>query len=267
MQISAINSFITSWLGRMVLRIALTSVKRIAHARTRAMSRADSPSNVLTALYQEEGTQCQFSSGHSTTTDCGGIPDIILADSTFRTLFVRRLELSGIIKLDFEVKSVYKVLKFRYLDWISSTGQASNTSIDSLQVKSTRKLRYLQKRVSRAPKSFLGIIGITRRWIKNFAELARPLYRLTGKAECLDGANEISERDTAAAQAAQAAQAPQAQNAPQQRQDIEPYQHSRYSDVLAFEPIYQSMARDKPEGMATGMMNLVLNHYSGFLGI
>lgn len=35
-------------------------------------------SNVLTALYQEEGIQCQFSSGHSTTTDCGVIPDIIL---------------------------------------------------------------------------------------------------------------------------------------------------------------------------------------------
>ena len=30
-------------------------------------------------------------------------------------------------------------------------------------------------------RAFLGIVGITRRWIKNFAEIARPLSRLTGK--------------------------------------------------------------------------------------
>jgi hypothetical protein len=30
-------------------------------------------------------------------------------------------------------------------------------------------------------RSFLGVVGITRRWVKNFAEIARPLARLTGK--------------------------------------------------------------------------------------
>ena len=32
-------------------------------------------------------------------------------------------------------------------------------------------------------RAFLGTVGITRRWIKNFAEIARPLSRLTGKVE------------------------------------------------------------------------------------
>ena len=32
-----------------------------------------------------------------------------------------------------------------------------------------------------AVRAFLGTIGITRRWVKNFAELSRPLTRLTGK--------------------------------------------------------------------------------------
>ena len=32
-------------------------------------------------------------------------------------------------------------------------------------------------------RAFLGVIGITRRWVKNFAELARPLNRLTGKVD------------------------------------------------------------------------------------
>ena len=32
-------------------------------------------------------------------------------------------------------------------------------------------------------RSFLGVVGITRRWVKNFAELARPLTRLTGKID------------------------------------------------------------------------------------
>lgn len=32
-------------------------------------------------------------------------------------------------------------------------------------------------------RAFLGTVGITRRWIKNFAELARPLSRLTGKVD------------------------------------------------------------------------------------
>ena len=32
-------------------------------------------------------------------------------------------------------------------------------------------------------RAFLGVVGITRRWVKNFAELARPLSRLTGKVE------------------------------------------------------------------------------------
>lgn len=32
-------------------------------------------------------------------------------------------------------------------------------------------------------RAFLGTIGITRRWVKNFTELARPLNRLTGKVE------------------------------------------------------------------------------------
>ena len=32
-------------------------------------------------------------------------------------------------------------------------------------------------------RAFLGTVGITRRWIKNFAELARPLLRLTGKVD------------------------------------------------------------------------------------
>ena len=30
-------------------------------------------------------------------------------------------------------------------------------------------------------RAFLGVIGIKKRWVKNFAELARPLTRLTGK--------------------------------------------------------------------------------------
>ena len=32
-------------------------------------------------------------------------------------------------------------------------------------------------------RAFLGVVGITRRWVKNFTELARPLNRLTGKVE------------------------------------------------------------------------------------
>jgi len=32
-------------------------------------------------------------------------------------------------------------------------------------------------------RAFLGTVGITRRWVKNFAELSRPLTRLTGKVE------------------------------------------------------------------------------------
>lgn len=32
-------------------------------------------------------------------------------------------------------------------------------------------------------RAFIGTVGITRRWIKNFAEIARPLARLTGKVE------------------------------------------------------------------------------------
>ena len=32
-------------------------------------------------------------------------------------------------------------------------------------------------------RAFLGVVGITRRWVKNFTEIARPLARLTGKAE------------------------------------------------------------------------------------
>ncbi|KAJ9405041.1 hypothetical protein DTO045G8_7214 [Paecilomyces variotii] len=35
-------------------------------------------SNVLTAIFEAEGIPCQFSSGNSTTTNCGGIPDVIL---------------------------------------------------------------------------------------------------------------------------------------------------------------------------------------------
>ena len=34
-----------------------------------------------------------------------------------------------------------------------------------------------------AVRGFLGAVGITRRWIKNFAELSRPLTRLTGKVD------------------------------------------------------------------------------------
>ena len=30
-------------------------------------------------------------------------------------------------------------------------------------------------------RAFLGVVGITKRWVKNFAELARPFTRLTGK--------------------------------------------------------------------------------------
>jgi hypothetical protein len=54
------------------------------------------------------------------------------------------------------------------------------------------KVKVLEDRVSKiarwpvpynqtAVRSFLGVLGITRRWIKNYAELARPLSRLTGK--------------------------------------------------------------------------------------
>ena len=32
-------------------------------------------------------------------------------------------------------------------------------------------------------RSFLGVVGFTRRWVKNFAEIARPLSRLTGKVD------------------------------------------------------------------------------------
>lgn len=32
-------------------------------------------------------------------------------------------------------------------------------------------------------RAFLGVVGITRRWVKNFAEVSRPLTRLTGKVE------------------------------------------------------------------------------------
>ena len=34
-----------------------------------------------------------------------------------------------------------------------------------------------------AVRAFLGVVGITRRWVKNFSELARPLNRLTGKVD------------------------------------------------------------------------------------
>ena len=34
-----------------------------------------------------------------------------------------------------------------------------------------------------AVRSFLGVVGFTRRWVKNFAEIARPLSRLTGKVD------------------------------------------------------------------------------------
>jgi len=30
-------------------------------------------------------------------------------------------------------------------------------------------------------RAFLGTVGITRRWVKNFSEMAKPLSRLTGK--------------------------------------------------------------------------------------
>ena len=32
-------------------------------------------------------------------------------------------------------------------------------------------------------RAFLGVVGITRRWVKNFSEIARPLSRLTGKVD------------------------------------------------------------------------------------
>ena len=32
-------------------------------------------------------------------------------------------------------------------------------------------------------RSFLGVVGFTRRWIRNFSEMAAPLSRLTGKVE------------------------------------------------------------------------------------
>ncbi len=39
-------------------------------------------------------------------------------------------------------------------------------------------------------RGFLGTIGITKRWVKNFAELSRPLTRLTGKVEWRWGGSE-----------------------------------------------------------------------------
>ena len=38
-----------------------------------------------------------------------------------------------------------------------------------------------EPRTQRQVRSFLGAIQITRRWVKNFAEMARPLQKLTGK--------------------------------------------------------------------------------------
>lgn len=35
-------------------------------------------SNVMAAIFQSSGIMCEFSSGHSTTTACGGIPDNVL---------------------------------------------------------------------------------------------------------------------------------------------------------------------------------------------
>lgn len=55
-----------------------------------------------------------------------------------------------------------------------------------------KKIHVLEKRIRKiakypvpqnvkAVRGFLGVLGITRRWIKNFSEMARPLSRLTGK--------------------------------------------------------------------------------------
>lgn len=35
-------------------------------------------SKIMTAVFQSEGIMCKLSSGRSTTTDCGGVPDIVL---------------------------------------------------------------------------------------------------------------------------------------------------------------------------------------------
>ena len=34
-----------------------------------------------------------------------------------------------------------------------------------------------------AVRAFLGIVGITRRWVKNFTEITKPLFRLIGKID------------------------------------------------------------------------------------
>ncbi|KAI0995489.1 hypothetical protein K3495_g12690, partial [Podosphaera aphanis] len=59
-----------------------------------------------------------------------------------------------------------------------------------LQIKEDRARLIRDWRVPRSVgevSSFLGAIGITRRWVKNFAEIARPLSRLTGKTEWVWG--------------------------------------------------------------------------------
>lgn len=44
-------------------------------------------------------------------------------------------------------------------------------------------IEFPKPQVASDVKSFLDTVSITRRWVRNFAELARPLSRLTGKVD------------------------------------------------------------------------------------
>lgn len=51
-------------------------------------------------------------------------------------------------------------------------------------------IEFPKPQVASDVKSFLGTVSITRRWVRNFAELARPLSGLTGKVDWRWGGTE-----------------------------------------------------------------------------
>lgn len=81
------------------------------------------------------------------------------------------------------------LLSFKKLRLFASTIKAlgvSHTIGGIVQILQTRIAKIAKWPVpfdQTSVRAFIGTVGITRRWIKNFAEIARPLARLTGKVE------------------------------------------------------------------------------------
>src|SRR5215469_630394 len=89
--------------------------------------------------------------------------------------FLPRIEWAG-LRLSF------KKLRL-FVDEVVSLGvlHKANGQVRILSERIEKILRWPIPTTVRGVRAFLGTIGITRRWVKNFGEIARPLQRLTGK--------------------------------------------------------------------------------------